>query len=114
MNSVLIAQICHEANRAYCWSIGDKSQLPWDQAPQWQKDSAINGVNFCLLNPDAPASANHDAWLQEKVADGWVYGPIKNPGSKEHPCIVPYDKLPENQKKKDSLFKELVELLKKY
>src|SRR5437879_1359495 len=39
-----VAKICHEANRAYCETIGDNSQPTWEKAPQWQKDSAINGV----------------------------------------------------------------------
>ena len=32
-----------EINRAYCAALGDTSQLPWDQAPEWQRQSAING-----------------------------------------------------------------------
>ncbi len=41
-----IAKICHEANRAYCATIGDASQLPWEESPDWQRQSAINGVKF--------------------------------------------------------------------
>ena len=41
-----IARICHEANAAYCLSLGDTSQTDWDNAPDWQKKSAINGVKF--------------------------------------------------------------------
>lgn len=107
-NVAAIAQVCHEANRAYCLTIGDTSQVPWDQAPQWQKDSAIKGVEFNLANPDAPASHSHDCWLEEKRANGWKYGPAKNPEKKEHPCFVPYEELPEEQKLKDHLFKAVV------
>jgi hypothetical protein len=49
MNDIDIARVCHEVNRAYCTSLGDESQLPWDSAPQWQKDSAINGVRFITV-----------------------------------------------------------------
>jgi hypothetical protein len=38
------ARAAHEANRAYCGALGDWSQPSWDAAPQWQKDSARNGV----------------------------------------------------------------------
>ena len=38
------AHASHEANRAYCLSLGDKSQRPWDAAPDWQKASARDGV----------------------------------------------------------------------
>jgi len=41
MTTEQIAQVCHEANRAFCSSIGDNSQHAWDAAPQWQRDSAV-------------------------------------------------------------------------
>jgi hypothetical protein len=40
----LIAMVAHEVNKAYCQSIGDNSQPTWREAPEWQTDSAINGV----------------------------------------------------------------------
>jgi hypothetical protein len=106
-----IAMICHEANRAYCQSIGDNSQPEWDHAPEWQKQSARNGVKFHLENPNAEPSHSHDQWLKEKESDGWKYGPVKNPEVKEHPCFLPYDQLPEEQKKKDALFIAVVHAL---
>lgn len=106
-----IAKVCHEANKAYCESIGDLSQTDWQSAPQWQRDSAIKGVEFNIANPESPASASHDSWLQVKYADGWKYGAVKNPDTKEHPCCVPYEELPEEQKKKDALFKAIVAAL---
>jgi len=47
-------------------------------------------------------------WLKERVNDGWVYGDIKNPIAKTHPCIVNYEDLPEEQKVKDKLFISIV------
>lgn len=106
-----IAKVAHDANRAYCQTIGDDSQPAWEDAPQWQQDSARRGVEFCLANPDAPPSANHDSWLKVKEADGWVYGETKDPEAKTHPCMVPYERLPVNQQKKDALFKAIVAAL---
>lgn len=103
-----IAAICHEANREYCRSLGDCSQPFWPNAPVWQQQSAIKGVLFCLNYPDAPPSANHDSWLKEKYENGWKYGDIKDAEKKEHPCCVPYDELPQEQKAKDLLFKNIV------
>ena len=108
MTTEQIARVCHEANRGYCDAIGDSSQKPWRDAEQWQRDSAIKGVEFALSNPDATASSQHDAWLADKFKDGWKYGPVKDPSKKEHPCCVPYDELPESQRLKDSLFKAVV------
>lgn len=106
-----IARVCHEANRAYCQSIGDNSQLDWDSAPDWQKHSVENGVRFHLENPNAAPSHSHEEWLKEKQATGWKYGPVKDPEKKEHPCFVPYEELPEEQKKKDALFIAVVHAL---
>lgn len=111
MNTTDIAKVCHEINKAYCASIGDHTQKSWEEAEQWQRDSAIKGVDFALNNPDVPASSQHDAWLADKKKDGWNYGPIKDATLKQHPCIVPYDQLPTEQKSKDYLFKQVVSSL---
>lgn len=108
MNPAQIAYVCHEANKAYCEMIGDLSQKSWDNAETWQRDSAVKGVEFALANPDAPASAQHEAWLNDKTKDGWTLGPVKDPTKKEHPCMVPYLELPLEQRLKDSLFKGVV------
>lgn len=106
-----IALICHEANRLFCRVTGDWSQKHWDDAEQWQRDSALKGVEFAIANPDAPASAQHDAWMQDKLDDGWVYGPVKDAALKTHPCIIPYDGLPLEQRMKDHLFRNIVTAL---
>ena len=105
------ARICHELNRIYCQTIGDYSQPTWDTAPDWQRDSAINGVRFHLNNPGALPSHSHESWLAQKEIEGWVYGPVKDPEKKEHPCMVPYDELPLEQQVKDSLFSGTVKSL---
>lgn len=46
-----IARVAHEVNRAYCQSLGDKSQARWEEAPQWQRDSAVAGVKFHQEHP---------------------------------------------------------------
>ena len=111
MEQTQLARICHEVNKAYCQALGDFSQPSWDEAPQWQRDSAISGVKFHQENPDAPPSASHESWLKEKIAAGWTYGVTKNPEIKVHPCMVPFDKLPVTQQAKDYIFTALVHLL---
>jgi len=106
-----IARVCHEVNRAYCLSLGDTSQPVWEDAPEWQRQSAIAGVEFTLSQPDAKPSDSHNSWLIEKEADGWVYGPIKDSAKKEHPCFMPYDQLPAEQKAKDYIFQAVVRAL---
>ncbi len=111
MTNEQIAKVCHEVNRAYCQALGDDSQPIWEDAPDWQKESAVNGVAFHIANPDAGPDHSHNAWLREKEAAGWKYGPVKDAEKKEHPCFVPYDQLPTDQKAKDYIFRSIVHVL---
>lgn len=99
-----IAQVCHEANRAYCATLGDFSQLPWDEAPAWQRASAITGVEKIASGEITKPSDSHESWSAQKIAEGWTYGPVKDPVAKTHHCLVPFDKLPPEQQVKDFLF----------
>lgn len=103
------ARSAHEANRAYCISIGDNSQPSWDDAPEWQRSSAINGVAG-VLGGNTPEQS-HESWLEEKRRTGWKYGPIKDPEKREHPCFVPYVELPPEQRQKDGIFVGTVRVL---
>jgi hypothetical protein len=106
MNTEQIARIAHEVNRAYCEFLGDTSQVSWGTAPEWQKESAIQGVR--VAQQGLTSEELHEAWCQHKREDGWVYGPVKDATAKTHPCLVPYDELPNDQKFKDHLFRAVV------
>lgn len=107
-----IARITHEANRAYCLTLGDKSQVPWDEAPDWQKDSARNGVAFIMAECEVHANVqhwlSHSNWMLQKQQEGWKYGPVKDAEKKEHPCMVDFFDLPIEQQMKDKLFVSIV------
>jgi hypothetical protein len=110
-NISLIAKVCHDANRAWCMANDDFSQPTWGDAPDWQINSAIDGVEHALKYPDAEPEDSHQNWWANKIAEGWVYGPVKDPEKKTHPCMVPYGMLPEFQRKKDALFLAIVKAL---
>lgn len=98
------AIVAHEVNRAYCQSLGDMSQVVWDEAPEWQRSSSLMGalavVDGAITNPgDA-----HRLWLEQKQSEGWTYGDVKDPEAKTHPCMVPFEQLPAEQQTKDLLF----------
>ena len=97
-----------DLNKEYCKSIEDNSQPNWEEAPEWQKQSVIKGVEYTLSNPNAKPSDSHNSWLKEKEATGWKYGEVKDVEKKTHPCYVPYDQLPEAQKVKDTIFQTCV------
>lgn len=106
-----IARVCHEVNRAYCQALGDDSQQSWDEAPQWQRESARMGVDLHLSGDFGP-EASHAAWMRVKIDDGWKYGPIKDEEKREHPCMVPFTGLPREQQAKDYIFRAVVHALR--
>ena len=111
INIKAAAAIVHEANKTYCESIGDNSQPSWIDAPDWQKESAIKGIEFVIKNPNATPEDSHKSWLAVKEADGWKYGEVKDADNKVHPCFVPYNELPKEQQFKDALYTTLVKQL---
>ena len=56
----------------------------------------------------------HDIWAKNRIAEGWQYGMKRNDERKEHPCLVPYADLPENEKEYDrKTALETLKLIKK-
>jgi len=47
------------------------------------------------------AKNTHDIWAKQRFAEGWRYGAERNDKRKEHPCLVPYEELPESEKEYD-------------
>lgn len=107
-----VARIANEVNRAYCQSIGDDSQPTWFAAPEWQRNSAIVGVKFHMEHPEATPADSHLSWWRNKIYDGWSFGEVKDPAAKTHPCMMPYEKLPQAQRTKDYLFRAVIHSLK--
>ena len=43
----------------------------------------------------------HEVWAKNRIEQGWTYGETRNDALKQHPCLVPYEELPEVEKKYD-------------
>ena len=43
----------------------------------------------------------HEVWAEERIKEGWTYGPVRDDIKKTTPCLVPYEELPENEKEYD-------------
>lgn len=113
MKVEVIARICHEANRAYALATGEdpaKVHPSWDDAPPEIRESAIVGVQYAL--DGAGPEELHQSWMQGKLNAGWRFGEVRDNDRKIHPCIVPYDKLPQEQRRKDALFGNIVDALR--
>ena len=107
-----IAKVVHNVNKAICDCSGDFSQKIWQEAEEWQRQSAIDGVLYRLHFPNATAEDQHQAWCNDKRKDGWVYGEVKDATAKTHPCLVPFSQLPFEQRVKDFVFSAIANELK--
>ncbi len=105
-----IARVCHAANRALQMLTDDPSPSPsWSEAPDWLQAAEIRGVE--AARQGATPEDLHELWMEHRIADGWALGPIKNPDTRTHPCLVPYDDLPDGQRAKDAVFHAIVRAL---
>ena len=43
----------------------------------------------------------HEVWAETRIKQGWKYGEQRNAELKTHPCLVPYEDLPEEEKEYD-------------
>lgn len=43
----------------------------------------------------------HEVWANNRIAEGWRYGPVRDDAQKKHPCLIPYEQLPESEKDYD-------------
>lgn len=111
MEVALIAKACHQANKSICETYGDFTQKDWGEAEQWQRDSTVNSVKFAIENQAATPEHQHEAWMNEKLAEGWFYGDVKDSEAKTHPCLVDFYLLPRHQQAKDAVFSALVKAL---
>jgi len=99
----VLAAAAHMVNRAYSIALGDYSHPTWDEAPDWQRRSSLLGVQ-AALDPRHTPEQSHQAWLTQKLNEGWTYGPVRDVTAKEHPRMLPYRDLPSEQRRKDDLF----------
>lgn len=108
-----VAQVMHEAMRAWQKANGEKPAPPWGRAPQWMKHASIDAVKWRVENPTARTSAQHDRWLAQKKRDGWKHGKTKDGVKKTHPLMIAYSQLPEVERRKDALVNAVIDSLTK-
>jgi RyR domain len=96
-----IAKVCHEAHRAWSEANGDQSNVAWEAADEPERSFAIDAVKQVLAGAEAPQV--HESWRSLKLANGWTYGPTKDPVAKTTPHLVPFDLLPDLKKRDNDL-----------
>lgn len=117
-----IARMAHEVQRQWCRMLGDFSHGQWNEATESKRASAIARVEYAVeyKGPNWRESFRcydprdqHDRWMLLKLRDGWRYGPIKDVVNKIHPCLLPWDDLPPEQRIKDIFFVEVVRAMRR-
>ena len=43
----------------------------------------------------------HEVWAQSRIKQGWRYGNERSDALRQHPCLIPYEELPEVEKAYD-------------
>ena len=43
----------------------------------------------------------HEVWAETRINQGWTFGEKRNDDLKTHPCLIPYEELPEEEKEYD-------------
>lgn len=43
----------------------------------------------------------HEVWSEGRIREGWTYGDVRDDEKKQHPCLIPYEALPESEKEFD-------------
>jgi len=93
-----IAQIRHIGWVAYQIAAGQ----PYNEhINEDQHKSLLNGIKFQDEHPDSTPEQNHDNWMKMKISQGWTYGKVKDFTKKTHPDLVPFNDLPDIEKRKD-------------
>jgi hypothetical protein len=111
MSDEAIAQVVHYANIGMQAVTGDDMpSQPWMWEPRSLRAATTNGVRRVRQVGVTPQE-NHENWRAEKHAQGWVYGRQKDPEAKTHPCLVPWEQLPESAKRRTMVFHAVVTAL---
>ncbi len=79
------------------------------------KPSAIDTSNITLPRDlqelvELLAENSHNVWSQQRLSDGWSHGHERDDSDLKHPCLIPYERLPEQEKEYDR--NSVVETLK--
>jgi hypothetical protein len=69
--------------------------------PQPLDTSSVQLSHDILELTEKLASNTHEVWAKERLAQGWVFGPMRDDSLKQHPLLVPYEQLPESEKTYD-------------
>ncbi|MFE9742909.1 RyR domain-containing protein [Streptomyces sp. NPDC006477] len=105
-----IAQVCHEANRGWQGARSERYiAQEWTATLLESRETTIQGVRSVLAGKSAEEC--HEEWVESYRLYGWRYGETKDEFQKTHPCMVPYNQLPDFVRMKNSIFAGIVKAM---
>ncbi|MDE7154122.1 MAG: Ryanodine receptor Ryr [Muribaculaceae bacterium] len=69
--------------------------------PSPENTSDINLPEELSSLIEAMAKNVHEVWAKNRIAEGWTYGEKRDDENKKHPCLIPYEMLPDIEKEYD-------------
>ena len=72
-----------------------------DYRPEPIDTSKVNLPDNIKELTELLAQNAHDIWAKQRFDDGWKFGENRNDEKKEHPCLIPYENLPDSEKEYD-------------
>ena len=72
-----------------------------DYTPEPMDLSSVDLPESLIQLSERIAENVHEVWAKARMDEGWTYGEKRDDIHKKHPCLVPYDELPEEEKEYD-------------
>ena len=72
-----------------------------DYIPEPMDLSSVDLPESLIQLSERIAENVHEVWAKARMDEGWTYGEKRDDIHKKHPCLVPYDELPEGEKEYD-------------
>lgn len=69
--------------------------------PKPEDTAAVTLPEEILALCEQMARNTHEVWAASRMAEGWTYGPRRDDALRQHPCLVPYEELSEEEKAYD-------------
>ncbi len=66
--------------------------------PQPIDTSRVQLPDEVLALAEQLAANAHENWAAQRLHDGWIPGPVRSDALKQHPCLIPYDQLPDSER----------------
>ena len=107
--------IAHRINDVTCWIPRPDGSLPneWSELSDEQQNHAINAVKEIYNSEPKTAEELHELWMKPLLATSWKTGEY-NIIKRTHPCLMPFNELPDSEKLKDILWQKMTEAFRNF